>query len=302
MPEKAINLKIGDKKYRIVSDDDYLPQMRSGLKSFLLNLVKTLLNRNDFEPKMVKLFQTLIKEDYVVIDVGANIGCTSILFGELANQVISFEPSPTTFNLLQKNIKQSGLENITLLNYALGSSSSISEITYSPTNRSGGFISNKTNIRAGHITEKIKIEKLDDIIGDLNIPKLDREGCRGNLGLPNRGVDFIKIDVEGFEKEVIEGAINTINKFQPIIVLELNHWCLNAFQRITIPDFFDYLQSVFPILYAIEGNYYADLYDERDRYKIMYHHIINCKFSNIVAAFDKEQLNIFFNDYHRDMS
>ena len=294
MPEKSINLRIGSKKYQIVSDDDYLPQMRSGLKASFVNLIKTLIKRNDFEPKMVKLFQTLIKKEDIAIDVGANIGCTSILFGELAEQVISFEPSPTTFNLLQKNIKKSGLQNITLLNYALGSNHSASEITYAKSNRSGGFISNKTTISTGHITEKIKIDKLDDIINDLNIVKLDREECRG--------VDFIKIDVEGFEKEVIEGARKTINKFKPIIVLELNHWCLNAFQRITIPDFFDYLQSIFPILYAVEGDSYADLYDERDRYKIMYNHIINFKFSNIVAAFDKEQLNLFFENYQRDSS
>ena len=186
----------------------------------------------------------------------------------------------------KKNIQQSGLENITLLNHALGSSNIISEITYSPENRSGGFVSNKTRISEGHVTEKIKIRKLDDIIGDLEIQK----------------IDFIKIDVEGFEKEVIEGARNAIDKFRPIIVLELNHWCLNAFQRITIPDFFDYLQSVFPILYAVEGDYYADLYDERDHYKIMYNHIINFKYSNIVAAFKKEQLSSFVEKYHKDIS
>ncbi|MGK7894542.1 MAG: FkbM family methyltransferase [Xenococcus sp. (in: cyanobacteria)] len=286
MKEKSINLRIGSKKYQIVSDDDYLPQMRTGFKSSLVNLIKTLLRKNDFEPKMVKLFQTLITEDDIVIDVGANIGCTSILFGELAKQVFSFEPSPTTFNLLQKNIKQSELENITLLNYALGSRETVSEITYAKSNRSGGFISNKTTIITGHITEKIKVKKLDDIIHDLNITKLN----------------FIKIDVEGFEKEVIEGAKKTIDKFKPIIVLELNHWCLNAFQRITVPDFFDYLQSVFPILYAVEGDSYADLYEERDRYKVMYNHIINFKFSNIVAAFNKEQLNLFFENYHINMS
>ncbi|MEM9276109.1 MAG: FkbM family methyltransferase [Cyanobacteria bacterium P01_F01_bin.143] len=286
MKEKFINLKIGDKKYQIVSDDDYLPQMRSGLKSSIINLIKTLINQNGFEPKMVKLFQTLIKDDDLVMDIGANIGCTSILFGELADQVISFEPSPTTFNLLQKNIQQSGLENITLHNYALGSSNITSQITYSPANRSGGFISNKTRISTGHVTEKIEARRLDDIIDNLEIQK----------------IDFIKIDVEGFEKEVIEGARNAIERFRPIIVLELNHWCLNAFQRITIPDFFDYLQSIFPILYAVEGDYYADLYDERDRYKIMYNHIINFKFSNIVAAFEQEQLIRLLANYHQDRS
>ena len=151
MKEKSINLIIGDKKYQIVSDDDDLPQMRSGLKSSIFNLIKTPIERNNFESKMVRLFQTLIK-------------------------------------------------------------------------------------------------------------------------------------------------------FKPIIVLELNHWCLNAFPRITIPDFFDDLQSIFSILYAVEGNCYADIYNERDRYKITYNHIINFKFSNIAAAFDRERLDIFLENYHRNIS
>lgn len=269
MSEKSIKLKIGNKKYDIISDDDYLPQMRSGLKSWLINLAKILLQRNGFEPKMVRLFQTLIKDSDTVIDIGANIGCTSLLFGELAQQVVSFEPSPSTFALLSQNIARSQLPNIELYNCALGSSKMTSQITYAKSNRSGGFVANKTTIKIDHITEKIQVEKLDNLIQELNINQ----------------VDFIKIDVEGFELEVIKGAIEVITKFQPIVVLELNHWCLNALQRISVPDFLDYLLSIFPILYAIEDGNYADLHDEDYRYKVMYNHIINFKFSNLVAAF-----------------
>ena len=110
-------------------------------------------------------------------------------------------------------------------------------------------------------------------------------------------VDFIKIDVEGFEKNVIEGLIETIHKHNPIVVLELNHWCLNAFQRISIPDFFDFLVNIFPILYAVEGDKYLNLHDENDRYIVMYHHIIHFKYPNIVAAFNQKQLDRFLERY-----
>ena len=282
MTEKSIVLKIGNGKYRIASDDNYLPQMRSGVKASLVNLTKTLLGKNSFEPKMVALFQKLVKDTDVVIDIGANIGCTSILFGELAHRVLSFEHSPTTFAFLSRNIKQSGRKNIEVYNYALGADNMDSQITYSPSNRSEGFISDKIAVERGHITEQIQISKLDDKLHQLHL----------------RRVDFIKIDVEGFEKDVLTGSRVTLERFQPIVVLELNHWCLNAFQRITIPDFFDYLLSTFPLLYAVEGSHYVNLRDESDRYMVMYEHIINSKFSNLVAAFKKEQLESFLRISH----
>jgi len=106
-------------------------------------------------------------------------------------------------------------------------------------------------------------------------------------------VDLIKIDVEGYEMNVLKGLSQTIPKNRPVVVLELNHWCLNAFQRISVPDFFDFLTNIFPILYAVDNEEYLDLHDENDRYIAMYHHIVHFKFPNIVAAFDLKQLDRF---------
>ena len=48
---------------------------------------------------MVRLFSKLIRLTDVVLDIGANIGCTSLLFGQLASRVLSFEPSPSTWQV-----------------------------------------------------------------------------------------------------------------------------------------------------------------------------------------------------------
>ncbi len=262
--ERRIDVKIGGKKYVIASDDDYLEHIKNG-----------------FEPQMVDMFKTLISKNDYILDIGANIGCTSILFGELSKKVYSFEPSPTTFSYLQKNILQSGLKNIEVLNIGLGSSSGESTITFSPANRSGGFVSNLTQASIGHTVENIQIKTVDEILESLKPP----------------AVNFIKIDVEGFEGHVIQGAKATIAKNNPIVVLELNHWCLNAFQRTSIPDFFDLLKSYFPILFAVEGNTYMNLHDISDSYTVMYNHIIFMKYPNIVAAFNEKQLEKFLSLY-----
>jgi hypothetical protein len=111
-------------------------------------------------------------------------------------------------------------------------------------------------------------------------------------------VDFIKIDVEGFEGHVLRGATETLCSYRPIVVLELNHWCLNAFQRTSIPDYFDLLRSIFPILLAVDGSSYLNLLDESESYIVMYNHILHMRFPNILAAFDENRLTKFRSLYN----
>jgi FkbM family methyltransferase len=257
---RKAKVNIGGNSYIITSDDDYLKNIG-----------------NSFEPHMVKLFRTVASDSEVILDVGANIGCTALLLGGLSKTVYGFEPSPTTFEFLQKNISSSGLSNVFLQNIGLGAESGEYTLTFAPSNRSGGFVSNQTQASVGHTVEKIVIRQMDEVLNSLNISK----------------VDFIKIDVEGFEGHVIRGAKQTLTKYRPTVVLELNHWCLNAFQRTSIPDFFDLLRSTFPILLAVDGMNYLNLHDESDSYVVMYYHILHMRFPNIVAAFDEHRLDKF---------
>jgi FkbM family methyltransferase len=263
---REANVDIGGKKYIITSDDDYLESIRNG-----------------FEPEMVKLFRTVASDSEVILDVGANIGCTAILFGELSTSVHAFEPSQSTFAFLEKNILRSGLRNVFLQDIGLGEEPGEYTLTFFPSNRAGGFVSNQTQASAGHTVENIVIRQMDEVVQSLNLQR----------------VDFIKIDVEGFEGHVLRGATQTLSTHSPVVVLELNHWCLNAFQRTSIPDFFDFLRSIFPIVLAVDGSSYLNLHDKSDSYIVMYHHIVHMRFPNVLAAFDEDRLSRFRSLYHR---
>lgn len=267
--EREARVTIGGKNYTIISDDDYLKNIGT-----------------NFEPHMVKLFRSVADDSEVILDVGANIGCTALLFGELSKKVYAFEPSQTTFAFLEKNISRSGLKNVFPKNIGLGAESGEYTLTFAPSNRSGGFVSNQTQACAGHTVEKISIRPLDEFLKSVNVSS----------------VDFIKIDVEGFEGHVLRGATQTLSTYRPVVILELNHWCLNAFQRTSIPDFFDYLRSIFPVLLAIDGMGYLNLHDEGDSYKVMYHHILHMRFPNILAAFDEARLDRFMSLYQHQFT
>lgn len=158
---------------------------------------------HDFED-MGFLLHFLRPED-LFIDIGANIGSYSILAsGVTKASSISIEPIPQTFVALEKNISINGLlEKITALNIGLGSKKGTLLFTecYDTINH---VVLNKDQQQDGKLI-KVPVDSLDEIIIGKQVPVL------------------LKIDVEGFEQEVINGAnelfSNTVLK---AIIIELN--------------------------------------------------------------------------------
>ena len=252
---KSHQVAIDGRAFTIVSDDLYLDWVG-----------------DDFEPDMVRLFKRLVRPEHFVVDVGANIGMTSLLFGMLAKEVMSFEASPSTFQFLKMNVLESGLGNVHIENVGLGSAHAATTITMARNNRSGAFVSDGAAPLAGHASETIQITPLDH--------ELLRRGRA------DQKVDFIKLDVEGFEMEVLKGATDCLARHQPVVALEMNHWCLNAFRRVCIPDFFDFLRATFPYVYAVDADSSVrNLRDEGQAYEVMYQHIVKFRFGNVVAGF-----------------
>lgn len=129
-----------------------------------------------------------------IIDVGANIGNHTLYFSKIFKNVISFEPHPLTFRLLELNCTDA--DNIILENRALGEG--VGEIR---------LAENKKNMGGTHVSDLgktvAKVTSLDDYL----------KGRNDNIAA-------IKIDVEGYEREVLQGAMNTISNFFPIIYFE----------------------------------------------------------------------------------
>lgn len=248
------NIRINNINYIISSDDDYLTAIG-----------------NDFEPHMVKLFKALVTPQDVVADIGANIGLTALLFSDLASKVIAFEPSPSTYEILNKNLLRAHVSNIETINFGLGEQTENLTITFARNNRSGGYISDKIRPKIGHVTEQICIDTLDRFFANSDAPP-----------------SFLKIDVEGFEMHVIKGGDKFLRKHRPTVVMEMNHFCLDVLQRITLPDFLDFMRSVFPKLYAVDVDnaIIIDLHQLERAYFVMHENVVRNRFPNIVGGFD----------------
>lgn len=274
-----VQLVIGDKSYRVCSDDSYLGAMRHGTLHRLKAALRQAVGANRFEPRMTRLHRCLIRPGDLVLDVGANIGCTSILFAQLAKRVVAFEPVPKTFAFWQRNLAASGHANCVGVNYALGSENKTSQMNYSDANRGGAFVADAVDGSGESVTTEVR--RLDDVAGQLGV----------------EAVDFIKIDAEGYEPKVIEGGWTTISGSRCLIQLELNSWCLNAMHRVSLPDFFDFLLERFPLVYGIEKYRYADIRNSATRWHVMHENIVKRRFKEMVVGFDRSRLERFYSQY-----
>lgn len=96
-------LLIGGRPYSVTSDDEYLEAMGE-----------------DFEPELPRLFRALSKPGDVLTDIGGDIGLRAILFSSAAKKVHVFEPSPSTFALLQAHLSGAKTSNAPAHNLGLG--------------------------------------------------------------------------------------------------------------------------------------------------------------------------------------
>lgn len=165
---------------------------------------KKLFFNGQFEMDEINVCRTLIKESDIVLDIGGNIGFHAIHFSQFAHkgQVYSFEPSPDTFKLLLKNCER--YQNIQPINIGLAKTEGLARFHYASDHAYSGF----------------KDTGKKSIIGyeDLPVASLDKWVKEKAL----KRIDFIKIDVEGFEEQVIEGMTQVIKHYKPILFVEIS--------------------------------------------------------------------------------
>jgi FkbM family methyltransferase len=139
-----------------------------------------------------------ILQGYDVIDVGSNIGLFSVKAAREVGpegKVISIEPHPVAFELLRHNIQVNGLKNVTPIPVALGSRQDEAPLLFSRGSTVGTFYDSILHSQDNARTV-VRIVTLDSLVAEL---KLER-------------VDFLKIDVEGAEMDVLEGAAGLLER------------------------------------------------------------------------------------------
>lgn len=154
-----------------------------------------------------------ISKAKVILDIGAHCGSHTIMYKSINPDctVYAFEPQSMLHRLLESNVSMNSLSNVFCFNKAVGERNAIVEMNPYSTDGSNNYsgieygtdnVYNLAGVQVGSGGEEVEMIAIDD---------LNLEAC-----------DLIKIDVEGYEPHVIEGAIKTIRKFRPAISYESN--------------------------------------------------------------------------------
>ncbi len=151
--------------------------------------------------------QGRIADDSIVIDAGANIGTFSVFAATLASRgkVYAFEPARSTFETLEKNL---GIyENAVAVRSALGNNIGETELLIESSSGEGNTLAESGLAGSYSDKETVPITTIDAFVRARNLAR----------------VDFIKVDTEGFENEILEGARETVQKFRPAMALSAYH-------------------------------------------------------------------------------
>jgi FkbM family methyltransferase len=171
-----------------------------------------------------------VLRDKDIIDVGGFVGDSLLILCPLTNKnVYTFEAVSENFNYLLQTIEYNNLTNVKPFKKALGSAKKIVPMVVTS---SGSFVADAKSSN----TEDVEMVTLDSMVEEYGL----------NVGL-------IKVDIEGAEQDFLKGAINTIRKYKPILLLSIYH-SINDFLEIKpIVESWN-LGYRFKIVKPIDGN------------------------------------------------
>jgi FkbM family methyltransferase len=150
---------------------------------------------NRSEPERLKLAKDLTAPNFICFDIGANVGIYSLLFAKFSKLVYAFEPFPRNLKFLHKTINLNKVDNVKVIPYAVTNEEGIS------------WFQEGENVAEGKLGSngalRVKTISLDNFI-------------------KNRGIEpnLLKIDVEGAELSVLEGAKNYMIQNKPVLLIE----------------------------------------------------------------------------------
>ena len=156
------------------------------------------------------IFLKYVNKNKNVLDIGGCMGVMSMLLSQITTKkVYVYEPNPISFNLLTQNIKNNNIKNVIAHNYGIGNLLKETKIIFShPDNIGQTMLAVNKDQLKNCDGARVDLEKLDDI--------------------SVKNIGFIKIDVEGYELEVLRSGENLLTNNEIIVAVEFHGFDVNG--------------------------------------------------------------------------
>jgi FkbM family methyltransferase len=206
------------------------------------NWKNPLVKPKEISTSSIAFFKKFLNEGDLAIDIGANIGhmTTQIALASGKNGItLAFDPNPFVFEILLKNAKlNTDLTNIHPFNYAISEQEEYFYYNSSEASFNNGGISKEKRSRHGKyaLDTKIKGIRLEDFILKSYSESISN-------------IKLIKIDTEGYDKEIIKSISNLLVKYKPVVITE----CFGKSSAEERYEQFNLLKSIGYSLYYFSG-------------------------------------------------
>ena len=209
--------------------------------------------QNDtFEPEETQLIKSIVKSNDVCLDIGANIGYFTILMAKQCELVYAFEPEPTNFMMLLKNIELNDLrKKVCSFDCAVTDESDYEESTQNLYVCSKNNGMHRTYPSVHCVSEPIQVDSIR--IDDMKFEVMK--------------INFIKMDAEGSELPALKGMTELLERDRPVILMEFHPPSIEE-KRDNPKEIYDLLKGLGYKIYLIpnikEEFSYEDLYLQTD--------------------------------------
>jgi FkbM family methyltransferase len=183
------------------------------------NVIEASLLSGTYDTELARGFDHFVKPGHCCIDVGANVGAVTLHLAKLVGsqgQVVAVEPGPPYFERLGHNLELNPKigDRVTPVKVGLADAPGTLHWQADPNAPDNAWMFDVKPWEAAGPGTPIPVETLDGLVERLRLPK----------------VDFIKIDVESMELEVLRGGRRTLQGFRPVVLFETMEWA-RAYRR-----------------------------------------------------------------------
>lgn len=196
-----------------------------------------------YEPLAVAFSKKYVKKGMVALDVGANMGFYALHLAKLVGRggkVIAFEPTAWGFSRLKRNVQLNDFSNIICEKIALSDCHQCKQ--------PARFRSSFCLVGTPHVENFDEMQAVANIEEDMDFMSLDEYVRINKIGR----IDFMKIDVDGYEYKVICGARESLGRFKPTIVIEFGYKLLKRYGD-NLEDLYEMLTSLGYIFYSLDN-------------------------------------------------
>lgn len=202
---------------------------------------------------LIRILRKKCNYPITFMDVGANVGNHSLYLSTLVDKVYAFEPFDRVRQQFETNIKLNRISNIQIFPFGLSNEQAILPFYTGTEQNLGASSFVKDHVHDNQIYGVNAVKIGDDVIRQEQLQQ----------------ITLLKIDVEGFEKNVLEGLQFTLQRDRPLIIIEMSATSFNTFHHNEIN-----IRSVFPpnyqFYYFSYGNFNTGRY-RLAQYNFMYH-------------------------------